>query len=279
MKAIAVAILTVLVVCCFAQNASAQDVRSDSSNRAWASWKPYQKDTVSKHTKRAKIQRMIARKGKDSAGTRSAGFLSPDRYFEKYRAWSPYVYAADNPLRYSDPSGDTIVATEENGRPSLTTTIQEIGQTQRGRDIVEYLQAMPQTVTISWGDIPRQNVGGDIFQPGGVTQKNVKNELDGGMSLVGAAITIDKETMTHAGTEKMVGIVGEELFHVYQYAKRTEEMYNAERHARINDTPYHLRDFENTARSAANDMVNQYIYLRNNNMLDNSTVVIGSVKP
>jgi len=36
-------------------------------------------------------------------------FLSVDRYWEKYRNQSPYAYSNNNPLNYSDPSGDTII--------------------------------------------------------------------------------------------------------------------------------------------------------------------------
>lgn len=110
MKTVSVAILTVLVICCFARNASAQHPATDSLGKPWASWKPYQTDTTSKHTKRAKARKIVAKSHRKSAdSTRLSGFMSVDRYFERYRQWSPYVYAAANPLRYTDPSGDTIV--------------------------------------------------------------------------------------------------------------------------------------------------------------------------
>lgn len=32
-------------------------------------------------------------------------FLSPDPLFEKFEGWSPYHFAFNNPVIYSDPSG------------------------------------------------------------------------------------------------------------------------------------------------------------------------------
>ncbi len=41
------------------------------------------------------------------------GFLSVDRYADKYPTISPYTYCAWNPLRLIDPSGDTITLSRE----------------------------------------------------------------------------------------------------------------------------------------------------------------------
>ncbi len=40
--------------------------------------------------------------------TRTCRFLSVDRYADKYPDLSPYVYAANNPLAFIDPTGDTL---------------------------------------------------------------------------------------------------------------------------------------------------------------------------
>ena len=41
-------------------------------------------------------------------------WFSPDPLAEKYLYLSPYVFVADNPIRYMDPDGREIVGTDKN---------------------------------------------------------------------------------------------------------------------------------------------------------------------
>lgn len=45
--------------------------------------------------------------------TDQAQFLTMDRYAEKYYSISPYAFCANNPLKYTDPTGDSISVAEE----------------------------------------------------------------------------------------------------------------------------------------------------------------------
>jgi RHS repeat-associated protein len=43
-------------------------------------------------------------------------FISRDPLFEKYPTFSPYAYCANNPIKYIDPTGETIVVCSKNGQ-------------------------------------------------------------------------------------------------------------------------------------------------------------------
>jgi RHS repeat-associated protein len=47
-------------------------------------------------------------------------FISRDPLFEKYPMFSPYSYCANNPLRYIDPTGETIVITGEEAETAVS---------------------------------------------------------------------------------------------------------------------------------------------------------------
>lgn len=44
-------------------------------------------------------------------------FRSPDRLADKYSSLSPFIYGAANPARFSDPTGDSLIVPNVNGKP------------------------------------------------------------------------------------------------------------------------------------------------------------------
>jgi RHS repeat-associated protein len=138
-------------------------------------------------------------------------FISRDPLFEKYPMFSPYSYCANNPLRYIDPTGETIVITGEDG----TTTTYKAG--------MEYN-------------------GSDKFTAGIVSSLNKMNSVKNGATVLGELIgsnnvfditnnaSANKETASFkennagGGTLNMSGVtdlksLSHELFHGYQHEK------------------------------------------------------------
>ena len=72
-------------------------------------------------------------------------FLSVDRYASKYPSISPYAYCAWNPVRLTDPSGDTIVISNNSER-----IVYQAGMSYNGNDsfigkTIGYLNDMAET--------------------------------------------------------------------------------------------------------------------------------------
>lgn len=112
----------------------------------------------------------------------SARFTSIDPMAEKYYSISPYVYCANNPLKFTDPNGDTIrvsiynnttnamdsyyYGTDANGNRgfidangslyvgndsfvgSLTTALGKLSEKSAGRGLVDDLASSANTVTM-----------------------------------------------------------------------------------------------------------------------------------
>jgi hypothetical protein len=108
MKNLVLACLSV-ALCFSISSVSAQEqsegIMSDSSANLWSNWKPYEKP------KKEKKYKKLAKKLQDSViliTDYQARFTSTDPLWEKYRAWSPYQYGANNPLVNIDPNGKEI---------------------------------------------------------------------------------------------------------------------------------------------------------------------------
>lgn len=111
-------IITVVVACALAfttRSVSAQEqIMSESSMMKWHTWQPY--DSSKADQKETKKKRQInSSKKSDSltqtvaVDTSSSRSLAIDPHFEKYPAWSPYNYAANNPLNNIDPDGKDVI--------------------------------------------------------------------------------------------------------------------------------------------------------------------------
>jgi RHS repeat-associated protein len=54
-------------------------------------------------------------------------FTTQDRFAEKYRRWSPYSYCNDNPLKFVDANGDSLVVSGSNSAVSTFESVSNTG--------------------------------------------------------------------------------------------------------------------------------------------------------
>ena len=88
-------------------------------------------------------------------------FLSVDRYADKYPSISPYAYCAWNPIRLTDPSGDTICINGQHYTPNMSgdglddfsqkavSALNTIYGTDEGRSLIDELVSSKNTFTIN----------------------------------------------------------------------------------------------------------------------------------
>lgn len=119
--------ITVFIIFCGVSLPSvAQEQKGDTLSfrvfQAWQAWKPYTKPVEQPAKKKGKKkQHKNQAKGVDTVRIneeigQKARFMSIDPLWEKYRSWTPYQYAANNPLMYIDPSGREIWISYETSR-------------------------------------------------------------------------------------------------------------------------------------------------------------------
>ena len=69
---------------------------------------PFPKFVPYKSEKNSVLEQSVKIDNKDLGKEQSARFLSIDRFADKYPSFSPYNYAANNPLLFIDMNGDSI---------------------------------------------------------------------------------------------------------------------------------------------------------------------------
>jgi hypothetical protein len=111
-------VITVAAACALAfttRSASAQEkIMSESSMMKWHTWRPYDSSKVDRKETRKRRKITSPRKSDSltqtvAVDTSSSRFLSIDPHFEKYPAWSPYNYAASNPINNIDSDGKDVI--------------------------------------------------------------------------------------------------------------------------------------------------------------------------
>ena len=90
---------------------------------------------------------------------RLSRFLSVDRYASKYPGQSPYNYVANNPIRFIDPTGDTIDVPNNARMDQTLNDLAKIYATPEGKKRIDLLQSSERTFTINGidGDNPLDN--------------------------------------------------------------------------------------------------------------------------
>lgn len=80
-----------------------------------------------------------------------ARFLSVDRYASKYPDLNPYNFVANNPLRYTDPTGDTIeVAGNQTSRDDINSLVRSKNQ--------QYLSYNGNNLTLNFGNMAQKDI-------------------------------------------------------------------------------------------------------------------------
>lgn len=126
----------------------------------WSGWKPYDSTSAQPGTGVA-IDTADALR----AAQRPARFLSADRLWENYRAWTPYQYGMNNPLTLTDPSGDSVIfqgGPEGELERHFNTAVNYLAA--NGVDVsrIRRLQNDPDKhVTLQWSD----ELNGNEYRP------------------------------------------------------------------------------------------------------------------
>ena len=156
---------------------------------------------------------------KASDNSSASRWYSIDPLAEKYVQWSPYVFAADNPIRYNDPDGREFV--DPNGK-RMSYTVQKDGslkfsknatddfkqiatgmaQTETGTSMLKTMNSSKTKISLV---IDRENVVelADGSIKGGLTEPTISQMTVDGKPVGEKSISAAKITIYEAGIEKM----------------------------------------------------------------------------
>ncbi|WP_370525535.1 RHS repeat-associated core domain-containing protein [Dysgonomonas sp. 521] len=106
-------------------------------------------------------------------------FTSVDPLAEKYYSWSPYVYVANNPLKYVDLKGDSLTLVGENAH--LEATVGIYGQNLQGYYDISIQNGLVSMVAVAGADMStmtaqqtnQRDILDNIINGAGMTTLNI----------------------------------------------------------------------------------------------------------
>ncbi|TXJ24895.1 MAG: hypothetical protein E6Q24_15215 [Chitinophagaceae bacterium] len=156
---------------------------------------------------------------KVSDNSSASRWYSVDPLADKFHEWSPYVFAADNPIRYNDPDGKEFV--DPNGK-RMSYTVQKDGslkfsknatedfkqvaagmaQSETGLTVLNTMNAAKTKISMV---IDRENVvyDADGNIKGGLTEPTISQMTVNGKPVGEKTISAAKITLYEAGLEKV----------------------------------------------------------------------------
>ncbi|MBO4544098.1 MAG: RHS repeat-associated core domain-containing protein, partial [Bacteroidales bacterium] len=154
-------------------------------------------------------------------------FTSRDPLFEKYFWMSPYAYCANNPVKYVDPTGCTIVIIGEDGRQYIWENdklyqkcgrLVEVPEKNIGKSVKSVASSLKQINSTKEGHIVLSELS--LSETKYTITGKQKDNTDACFSLSDQTLYMNK----HYG----VGEISHELFHAYQFenGRREASVYN-----------------------------------------------------
>jgi RHS repeat-associated protein len=140
-------------------------------------------------------------------------FLGVDRFADKYPSMSPYQYAANNPLKFIDPTGETVQIVAGNDTVTYTVGMTYEGENKQMAGIINTLNSIG---GIDIGNtVLSQLVDSEGLYNVGISQKLASNMAGG--QFTGNKNGLGGNMLLNPAMISSVNKVAHEFFHGYQH--------------------------------------------------------------
>ena len=198
-------------------------------------------------------------------------FMSIDPLWEKYRAWTPYHYAANNPVFGRDPSGEEVEYGDEEIATAADPSAQQAARTEvRMNEEGDHSSVMSsvmldsRTARVQFGK-PAEGAAGQVLP---------QSDNDGNISR--ATLLIDRDRFMNMTPEARIKFMAHEFKHIHDLfsAQGPRVLSQHKRETEDPNISYFSRTMEQTAiRFAARLMEN---YFQHRSKLNESDTPIKS---